>query len=169
MQICAAKVRFRIRKVLAILNLEILDNKKRIVPIERMHAGELILISVVVNMPRKSRPRKPVKPDDVREEVWIAPRPANRSKPPTFEPVRMSKSNRYLEFADIAFGAKTLPPKKKESSSAKPAQKQSAQHRQANDHHAQDHHAFNGKVTPINRRPSKPRGSREFGAFRNSR
>jgi len=106
----------------------------------------LILAELVVNMPRKSKPRKPVASLD---KVWIAPRPANTSEPRAFEPVGIGRSNRYLEFADIAFGAKkTSPRKKKLAGNA--------------EHDGQGQHP-KGKVTPINtgRRPN-------FGAFRGS-
>jgi hypothetical protein len=81
--------------------------------------------------------------------------------PRAFEPVGTAQSNRYLEFADIAFGAKKPPShKKKPSRSPIDAQKQLAQ----------NHHDPGGKVTPINSRPAKPRGPNQgFGAFRNTR
>src|SRR5438309_608530 len=79
-----------------------------------MHAGELILFELVVNMPRKHKPRKPVAS---LEEVWIAPRPAKTSDARTIEPTFVGRSNRYLEFADIALGAKNTSPRKKKTSS----------------------------------------------------
>jgi len=101
---------------------------------------------VVVNMPRKNKPRKPVASLD---KVWIAPRPANTSEPRAFEPVGIGRSNRYLDFADIAFGAnKTAPRKKKATGEA--------------EYDGPDQHP-KGKVTPINSR-RKP----NFGAFRSS-
>jgi hypothetical protein len=119
------------------------------------------LISVVVNMPRKSRRRKPVKPNLLAEAVWIAPRPVNTSMPRAFEPVGTAQPNRYLEFADIAFGAKKSPShQKKQRSVSGDAQKQLAQ----------SHHDPEAKVTPINSRTAKLRGpNRGFGAFRNTR
>ena len=106
-------------------------------------------------MPRKSKPRKPVPPAD---NVWIAPRPANVSQQnKTFEPIRNVPSNRYLDFADIALGAK------KSSSPHKRKSRSSASHVQYEDQQ--------GKVTPIDRRRiSNPRGPNQaFGAFRNPR
>lgn len=94
-------------------------------------------------MPRKA---KPVASPD---EVWIAPRPANQSKPRTFEPVGAVPPNRYLEFADIALGARQSPQHKKKD-------RRAAGHAQ--------HKNAEGKVTPINRARA-PR----FGAFRNPR
>jgi hypothetical protein len=105
---------------------------------------------VVVNMPRKNKPRKPVVSLN---EVWIAPRPVNTPEPRTFEPIGIGRSNRYLEFADIAFGANKTPPRKKKP--AIPAIKV--------EHDGPGQHP-KGKVTPINTR-RKP----NFGAFRNSR
>jgi hypothetical protein len=98
-------------------------------------------------MPRKNKPRKPVTSLD---QVWIAPRPVNTSEPRTFEPVGIGRSNRYLEFADIAFGANNTAARKKKAASK-------AEHDGPDRHHK-------GKVTPINTR----RGPK-FGAFRNSR
>jgi hypothetical protein len=109
---------------------------------------------VVVNMPRKAKPI--VSPD----EVWIAPRPANPSKPLAFEPVGTADSNRYLEFADIALGAKKSPShKKKPRNVPGHAPKQHAQ--QPNPE---------GKLIAINRTASTPRGPKHgFGAFRGPR
>lgn len=101
----------------------------------------------MVNMPRKSKPRKPVASSD---EVWIAPRPANSTELRTFEPAGVVRSNRYLEFADIALGvAKASRPGKKARRTASNA--------------GHDQHP-DSKVTPIN----QPRGP-HFGAFRNPR
>jgi hypothetical protein len=118
---------------------------------------------VVVNMPRKAKPRKPIAFPD---QVWIAPRPAKTPKPRIFEPVSIAESNRYLEFADIALGAKkSTSQKKKPRSTPVHAQKQHAQH-----HHDPKGKVTPGKVTPINSRTSNPRGPNQgFGAFRNSR
>jgi len=109
-------------------------------------------------MPRKPKPRKPVPFPD---QVWIAPRHAKTAKPRIFEPVSIAQSNRYLEFADIALGAKkSTSHKKKPRSTLGHAQKQ----------HAQHHHDAENKVIPINSRTSNPRGPNQgFGAFRNSR
>jgi hypothetical protein len=98
-------------------------------------------------MPRKNKPRKPVSSLD---KVWIAPRPVNASEPRTFEPVGIGRSNRYLEFADIAFGARKAAPRKKKAPSKA-------------EHEVPDQ-GPKGKVTPIDtrRRPN-------FGAFRSSR
>ena len=74
----------------------------------------------------------------------------------------MSQSNRYLEFADIALGAKKpTSHRKKPRSALGRAQKQ----------HGQHHHDAENKVIPINSRAtSNLRGHNEgFGAFRNSR
>ena len=94
-------------------------------------------------MPRKA---KPVASPD---KVWIAPRRASHPKPKTFEPVGAARSNRYLEFADIALGVKQAPHhKKKDRGKADHGQYENA----------------DGKVTPINRaRPPR------FGALRNPR
>jgi hypothetical protein len=109
---------------------------------------------VVVNMPRKSKPRKPVPQPD---HVWIAPRPANASQLRTFEPISSVPSNRYLEFADIALGAKkpSSPHKKKSHGPASPVQ----------------HEDWEGRVTPIDSRKisNLPRANEGFGAFRNPR
>jgi len=109
-------------------------------------------------MPRKSKPRKPV-PQPY--HVWIAPRPANTSQPRTFEPIGTGPSNRYLEFADIALGAK------RPSSLHKKKNRGPASYLQ--------HEDREGKVTPIDsrkdsRKISHPRGPNQgFGAFRNPR
>ena len=103
-------------------------------------------------MPRKTKPV--VSPD----EVWIAPRPADEVKPLAFEPVGAVRSNRYLDFADIALGRKPSSQKKPDNRPAH-GQKQRAEHARNE-----------GKVTPINKRASGPRGQNEgFGAFRNPR
>ena len=114
-----------------------------------MHAGELILFELVVNMPRKHKPRKPVAS---LEEVWIAPRPVNTSEPRTFEPIGIGRSNRYLEFADIALGVKDTRPRKKKSSSA---ESQPGRNRNRK-----------SKVTSIDSQGPAKQG---FGAFRSSR
>ena len=102
-------------------------------------------------MPRKTKPV--VSPDD---ELWIAPRPADEVKPLAFEPVGAARSNRYLDFADIALG-------RKPSSQKRPRQPNHGQK------HA-EHPGSEGKVTPINKRASTPRGQKQgFGAFRNPR
>ena len=80
-----------------------------------MHAGELIFV-VVVNMPRKYKARNPVASPD---KVWLAPRPAHISGPRAFEPAQIGRSNRYLEFADIALGVnETSPHMKKNNGTA---------------------------------------------------
>lgn len=96
-------------------------------------------------MPRKQKPRKPVASP---AEVWIAPRPANPSEHRIFEPAGIVRSNRYLEFADIALGATKPSPHKKKSRGA-------ATHVR--------HEGPEGKVTPINRKDPN------FGAFRGPR
>jgi hypothetical protein len=79
----------------------------------------------------------------------------------TFEPIRNVPSNRYLDFADIALGAK------KPSSPHKRKSRGTASHVQFED---QD-----GKVTPIDsrinsRKISNRRGPNQgFGAFRSPR
>jgi hypothetical protein len=100
-------------------------------------------------MPRKPKPRNPVASPD---EVWIAPRPANASKARTFEPAGAARSNRYLDFADIALGSKTPSPRKKKAKSTVTS--------------TEPNHAHHGKVTPIDRHRMLNQG---FGAFRNSR
>jgi hypothetical protein len=107
-------------------------------------------------MPRKNKPRKPVSSLD---KVWIAPRPVNTSEPRTFEPIGIGRSNRYLEFADIAFGAnKTAPRKRKPAIPAIKVEHDGPDERpKILDQHPK------GKVTPINTR-RKP----NFGAFRSS-
>jgi len=113
---------------------------------------------VVVNMPRKTKPRKPVPQPD---HVWVAPRPANLSQPRTFEPIGSVPSNRYLEFADIALGAK------KPSSPHKKKNRGTASH--------VHHEDWEGKVTPIDSRKDSrkistlPRANEGFGAFRSPR
>lgn len=108
-------------------------------------------------MPRKAKPRKSV---TVLDKVWIAPRPANTSEPRPFEPIGIGRSNRYLEFADIAFGAnKTAPRKRKPAIAAIKVEHDGPDERpEILDQHAK------GKVTPINAR-KRP----NFGAFRSSR
>lgn len=119
-----------------------------------MHAGKLILFELVVNMPRKHKPRKPIASS---EEVWIAPRPAKKSGARTIEPTFVGRSNRYLEFADIALGAKNTSSRKKKTSST------ASQPRRNQDLKSQDRKS---KVTSIDsHRPLKE----GFGAFRNSR
>jgi hypothetical protein len=101
---------------------------------------------VVVNMPRKPKRRNPVASPD---EVWIAPRPANKSEPRTCELIGIDRSNRYLEFADIALGAKKTSSRRQKSygMAGRPQPDRDPE----------------GKVTPINsHRPN-------FGAFRNPR
>jgi hypothetical protein len=100
-------------------------------------------------MPRKPKPRKSV---DSPEQVWIAPRPGNVSFPRIFEPAGGSPSNRYLDFADIALGAK------------KPSLRKKKTKRTAT--HAEPDQTHQGKVTPINGPRTVNQG---FGAFRNSR
>src|SRR5438270_8882122 len=118
-------------------------------------------------MPRKHKPRKPVasleevwiaprpaKTSELRksDKVWVAPRPAKTSGARTIEPTFIGRSNRYLEFADIALGAKNTSPRKKKPSST------AGQSRQDQDRRR--------KVTSIDgHKPSK----QGFGAFRNSR
>jgi len=118
-------------------------------------------------MPRKPKPRPAASPDEgwiaprpaktsepkTSDKVWIASRPANRSQPSrAFEPAGLDRSNRYLEFADIALGVKDTRPRKKKPGSAEsqPGRNQKRK----------------GKVTSIDtQRPLK----QGFGAFRNSR
>ena len=99
-------------------------------------------------MPRKPKPRKAV---PFRDDVWIAPRPAASAKATTFEPPAGRRPNRYLEFADIAFGSKDGKSKIKKAATA-----------------TQDQHEKKpeGKVTSINNVRLSKQG---FGAFRNSR
>lgn len=97
-------------------------------------------------MPRKPKRRNPIASPN---EVWIAPRPAKTSDPRTCELIGIDRSNRYLEFADIALGAKNTSSRRQKS------------HGLAGD--AQRDRDTEGKVTPIDRhRPN-------FGAFRNPR
>lgn len=100
-------------------------------------------------MPRKPKPRKTVPSCD---DVWIAPRPASApAKATTFKPPAGRRPNRYLEFADIAFGSEDGKSKIKKAATA-----------------TQDQHVKKpeGKVTSINNVRLSKRG---FGAFRNSR
>jgi len=111
-------------------------------------------------MPRKSKPRKAPAPA---ESVWVAPRPAY-TEPKRIEPVGTVKSNRYLEFADIALGAKKpSSPRKKSSSTLFPSSLNDQQKPQ------QVEQKSGGKVTPINsHKNSKTRNPNDgFGAFRN--
>lgn len=110
-----------------------------------MHAGELIRFEWF-NMPKKPKRRNPIASPN---EVWIAPRPAKTSDPRTFELIGIDRSNRYLEFADIALGAKKTSSRRKKS------------HGMEGD--AQLDRDPDGKVTLINSHRPK------FGAFRNSR
>lgn len=119
-----------------------------------MHAGELIGFELVVNMPRKHKPRKPVAS---LEEVWLAPRPAKTSGARTIEPAGIERSNRYLEFADIALGAKNTSSRRKKTSST-PSQAGQNQDRKSHDRKS--------KVTSIDGHKPLKQG---FGAFRNSR
>jgi hypothetical protein len=122
---------------------------------------------VVVNMPRKPKSRKAAaSPDKVwiaprrpstsklrrSDKVWIAPRPAGRSGFRTVEPADLERSNRYLEFADIALGVKDTRPRKKKSSSA---ESQPGRNRNRK-----------SKVTSIDSQGPAKQG---FGAFRSSR
>lgn len=106
-------------------------------------------------MPRKTKPRKPVAAPD---GVWIAPRTVNQSEPRTYEPAGIARSNRYLEFADIALGVKKTSFGKKKKASNSVGLEQHAQHP-------------DGKVTSINSAKAlKHRTSQQgFGAFRGSR
>jgi len=116
---------------------------------------------VVVNMPRKSKPRKPVTPPD---QVWIAPRSVSQSEPRTFEPAGLARSNRYLEFADIALGVKKTSFKKKKAPRPAGLTQQ--------DQHPDGHHQHaDGKVTSISRGKALKHGvsHQGFGAFRGSR
>lgn len=120
-------------------------------------------------MPRKTKPRKPVASP---REVWIAPRPANTSGPRTFEPSGVDRSNRYLEFADIALGTK-IPSRHKKKIGSTAGRVQRDQHlrdQNPRDQHPRDQHP-EAKLTPINSpRTSNPRGPNQgFGAFRNPR
>lgn len=109
-----------------------------------MHAGELILFEWF-NMPKKPKRRNPIASPN---EVWIAPRPAKTSDPRTCELIGIDRSNRYLEFADIALGAKTSSRRKKSHGTVR---------------HVQRDRDPEGRVTPIN--SNRPK----FGAFRNPR
>lgn len=100
-------------------------------------------------MPRKPK-RNPIASPN---EVWIAPRPAKTSDPRTCELIGIDRSNRYLEFADIALGVKNTSSRRQKS------------HYLAGD--AQRDRDTEGKVTPKvtpidSHRPN-------FGAFRNPR
>jgi hypothetical protein len=99
-------------------------------------------------MPRKSRPRKSV--DTLKNELWIAPRPPNTPTPKTFEPAACERVSRYLEFADIALGAKRIEPDTRKAA-----------------HGADGRHEkkLERKAAPISGVRHPPR----FGAFRNSR
>jgi len=100
-------------------------------------------------MPRKSKPRNPAASLD---ELWIAPRRASApAKATTFEPPAGRRSNRYLEFADIAFGSKDG--KSRTEKAATATQDQQERKRKS-------------KVTSIDDIRLSKRG---FGAFRNSR
>jgi|SRR5882724_5342892 hypothetical protein len=100
-------------------------------------------------MPRKPKPRKTVSSCD---DVWIAPRPASApAKATTFEPPAGRRPNRYLEFADIAFGSEDGKSKIKKAATATQDQQEKKP---------------KAKVTSINNIRLSNRG---FGAFRNSR
>ncbi len=99
-------------------------------------------------MPRKPKPRKTVLSCD---DVWIAPRPVSApAKATTFEPPAGRRPNRYLEFADIAFGSEDGKSKIKKAAMATHDQQKKPE----------------GKVTSINNVRLSKQG---FGAFRNSR
>ncbi len=99
-------------------------------------------------MPRKPKPRKTVLSCD---DVWIAPRPVSApAKATTFEPPAGRRPNRYLEFADIAFGSEDGKSKIKKAATATHDQQKKPE----------------GKVTSINNVRLSKQG---FGAFRNSR
>src|SRR6266853_462074 len=84
-------------------------------------------------MPRKPKPRKTVLSCD---DVWIAPRPVSApAKATTFEPPAGRRPNRYLEFADIAFGSEDGKSKIKKAATAT---------------HDQQEKKPEGKVTSIN-------------------
>jgi hypothetical protein len=99
-------------------------------------------------MPRKPKPRKAV---PFRDDVWIAPRSAAPAKATTFEPPAGHRPNRYLEFADIAFGSEDGKSNIKNAATATQDQPEKKPE---------------GKVTSINNIRLSNRG---FGAFRNSR
>jgi hypothetical protein len=115
-------------------------------------------------MPRKAKPRKPVASF---EEVWIAPRPVKASKARTFSPTGASPSNRYLDFADIALGAKKLSSGRKKSG-VQPHSVLHDRHDARHDHKHQPDQTSGSKVTPINR-PRTSRPNQGFGAFRGPR
>ena len=99
-------------------------------------------------MPRKPKPRKTVLSCD---DVWIAPRPVSApAKATTFKPPAGRRPNRYLEFADIAFGSEDGKSKIKKAATATHDQQKKPE----------------GKVTSINNVRLSKQG---FGAFRNSR
>jgi hypothetical protein len=110
-------------------------------------------------MPSKHKPHKPVASPN--HEVWIAPRPAKTSGARILEPAGIGRSNRYLEFADIALGVKETPKRKKITSSAA-----SQFERNQNRKDPEQNQNRKSKVTPIDsHRPVKE----GFDAFRNSR
>jgi len=118
-------------------------------------AQELFPVFPGVCMPGKSMPGK-VKTrkttNDVAVDLWVAPRPLSQKQPRIYEPVTGSPLNRYLEFADIALGAKKTAPRGKKPSSG------SGHGRREKKHGAE--------VVPIDGVLPAKRG---FGAFRNPR
>ncbi len=87
----------------------------------------------------------------------MAPRPANTPEPRTFEPAGIDRSNRYLEFADIALGVKKPSPHKKKVGSTA-------------GHSQRDRHPKSNVTSIDSHKSSNPRTSNEgFGAFRNPR
>ena len=107
-----------------------------------------------VSMPGKSMPGKVKtrKTNDSAVDLWVAPRPRSQKQPRIYEPVTGSPLNRYLEFADIALGAKKTAPRGKKSSSGSG--------------HARHKKKHGAEVVPIDGVLPAKRG---FGAFRNPR
>jgi len=112
-------------------------------------------------MPLKTLKAKPRKTNDSAGDLWVAPRAASQKPPRIYEPVSGSRLNRYLEFADIALGAKSPAVRKKRAvkTGGSPAKEK-----------------FGSKLGPSKFEPkfesktvSITHGRRGFGAFRNSR
>lgn len=103
-----------------------------------------------VSMPGKSMPEKVKsrKTVDSANDLWVAPGRIHQKPPRTYEPVRGSRLNRYLEFADIALGLQQPGARKKKSAKAgdKP-----------------------GGEKPGSKTVSITSAKRGFGAFRNPR
>jgi hypothetical protein len=113
-------------------------------------------------MPLKAKPRKT---NDSAGDLWVAPRAASQKPPRIYEPVSGSRLNRYLEFADIALGAKAPAVRKKRAvkTGGSPAKEKFGSKLGSKLGSLKLESKFESKTVSITH------GRRGFGAFRNSR